>query len=69
MMKPLKAKHEQLLNVKQIRTSVIVKWLKQYNLREVQYKAGHRYISTTESYQQNDIEGLKEEVNQFHPLG
>ena len=69
MMNPLKAKHPQLLNVKQIRTSVIVKWLKQYNLREVQYKAGHRYISTTEGYQQNDIEGLKEEVNQFHPLG
>ena len=69
LMKPLRSKHEQLLNVKQIRTSVIVKWLKQYNLREVQYKAGHRYISTTEGYKQNDIEGLKEEVNQFHPLG
>jgi site-specific recombinase XerD len=41
-----------VLNAKQIRTSVITKWLKMYNLREVQYLAGHRYISSTESYLQ-----------------
>ena len=56
-------------NAKQIRASVITKWLRMYNLREVQYKAGHRYISSTESYQQNDMEGLREEVQQYHPLG
>jgi len=56
-------------NAEQIRTSVITKWLKIYNLREVQHLAGHRYISSTESYLQNDMEGLKEEVQQFHPLG
>ena len=68
-LRPLKAQNKTLLNAKQIRASVITKWLKQYNLREAQYLAGHRYISTTEGYQQNDVEGLKEEVNQFHPLG
>ena len=57
-----------LKNTKQIRASVITKWLKQYNLRETQYLAGHRYISTTESYQQNDVEGLAEEINMYHPL-
>ncbi|WP_188467913.1 tyrosine-type recombinase/integrase, partial [Marivirga lumbricoides] len=56
-----------VLNAKQIRTSVITKWLKMYNLREVQHLAGHRYISSTESYLQNDMEGLQEEVQQFHP--
>jgi len=56
-------------NAKQIRASVITKWVKQYNLRKVQYLAGHRYISSTESYLQNDMEGLKEEVQQYHPLG
>lgn len=55
-------------NAKQIRASVITKWVKQYNLRKAQYLAGHRYISSTESYPQNDIEGLKEEVQQYHPL-
>ncbi len=58
-----------LLNAHQIRTSVITRWLKAHNLREVQYLAGHRYISSTERYLQNDLEGLKEEVQQFHPLG
>ena len=67
-MKPLRVANESLLNAKQIRASVITKWLKIYNLRETQYLAGHRYIGTTEGYQQNDMEGLKEEINQFHPF-
>jgi integrase/recombinase XerD len=56
-------------NAQQIRASVITKWLKSHNLREVQYLAGHRYISSTESYLQNDMEELIEEINQYHPLG
>lgn len=68
VLNPLKAQYPTLQNAKQIRASVITKWLKMYNLREVQYLAGHRYIGTTEGYQQNDIEGLAEEINQFHPL-
>lgn len=56
-------------NAKQIRASVVTKWVKMYNLRKAQYLAGHRYISSTESYLQNDMEGLQEEVQQFHPLG
>lgn len=55
-------------DAKQIRASVITKWLRQHNLREVQYLAGHRYIGSTESYLQNEMEGLLEEVNQFHPF-
>ena len=68
LVKALREINPKLKNTKQIRTSVITKWLKQYNLRETQYLAGHRYISTTESYQQNDVEGLAEEVNMYHPL-
>ncbi|MGD1961865.1 MAG: tyrosine-type recombinase/integrase [Fulvivirga sp.] len=58
-----------LHNAKHIRASVITKWVKQYNLRKAQYLAGHRYISSTESYLQNDLEGLQEEIQQYHPLG
>jgi len=65
----LKQINPKVKSLNQIRASVITKWLKQYNLREVQYRAGHRYVSSTESYRQNDIEGLQEEVEQFHPLG
>jgi integrase/recombinase XerD len=65
----VRRKNKLVVNAKQLRASVIVKWLKIYNLRKVQYLAGHRYISATEAYRQNEMEGLTEEVNQFHPLG
>ena len=65
----VKRKNKLIVNVKQLRASVIVKWLRIYNLRKVQYLAGHRYISATESYQQSEMEGLSEEVNKYHPLG
>ena len=69
LMMKLREQNPLVLNAKQIRASVITKWLKMYNLREVRYLAGHRYISSTENYLQNDLEGLSEEIQQFHPLG
>jgi integrase/recombinase XerD len=69
LMAQLRKQNNKLESADQLRASVIVKWLKQYNLREVQYLAGHRYISSTEAYKQNEMEGLTEEVNMFHPLG
>lgn len=59
----------QLENLRHIRTSVITHWLKQYNLREVQYMAGHKNIKSTERYQWNQTEDLLQDIDQFHPLG
>ena len=53
----------------QIRQSVIVHWLKSYNLRQVQYMAGHRWVSSTERYSLNHLEGLQAELQKYHPLG
>jgi len=69
LMQKLKAQDIKLSSIKQIRTSVITTWLKQYNLRQVQHMAGHRYVSSTESYQINDVEGLLEDIEKFHPIG
>jgi len=55
-------------NLQQLRASVIVKWLKNYNLRQVQYMAGHRYVSSTEKYKLNDLRDLQEDINKFHPV-
>jgi integrase/recombinase XerD len=52
----------------QIRQSVITEWLKDKNLRTVQYMAGHRYISSTERYQTSNLEDLKDALNKHHPL-
>ncbi|CAN5270508.1 hypothetical protein BH09BAC3_BH09BAC3_35120 [soil metagenome] len=61
--------NKKFINFKQVRTSVITHWLKQYNLRQVQYMAGHRYVSSTESYLANQMEDLQADIEQFHPIG
>ncbi|QTE21229.1 site-specific integrase [Polaribacter cellanae] len=60
--------NHKITNMKQIRASVITHWLKTYNIREVQFKAGHRYISSTERYQQDDLENLHELIENLHPI-
>lgn len=68
ILKRLKKINHKVTNVNHLRASVIVNWLGQYNIRKVQYLAGHKYISSTESYRQNDLESLQEAVNEYHPL-
>jgi site-specific recombinase XerD len=60
---------KKIRDMNQIRTSVITNWLKQHNLRKVQYMAGHRYVSSTEAYQLNNIEELIENIKNYHPIG
>ena len=55
-------------NAVQLRQSVITEWLKEKDLRTVQYMAGHKYVSSTERYQTSNLEDLKEALNQHHPL-
>ncbi|MFO7447546.1 MAG: tyrosine-type recombinase/integrase [Ignavibacteriaceae bacterium] len=69
LFRALKRTNPGIKNAKQIRASVITAWLKTYNLRQVQYMAGHRYVSSTERYQLNNLEGLKDQVDKYHPLG
>jgi site-specific recombinase XerD len=57
------------INFKQVRASVITHWLAQYNLRQVQYMAGHKYVSTTETYLVNQVEDLQAEIEKYHPVG
>ncbi len=64
----LKQQNPKLINLQQIRTSIITHWLKQYNLRQVQYKAGHKNIYSTEMYLINDVEDLQNEIELYHPL-
>jgi integrase/recombinase XerD len=53
---------------KQLRASIITHWIQTEGLRKAQYKAGHRYISSTEEYIANDLESLKDDINRFHPI-
>jgi integrase/recombinase XerD len=66
--KQLKSIDRQFTNFKQIRASVITNWLKTEGLRKTQYLAGHRYVSSTESYQPNNLDDLIDNINKLHPL-
>jgi integrase/recombinase XerD len=69
LMKKLHLINSKVTSANQIRASVIIHWLKLYNLRQVQHMAGHRFVSSTEAYKINDLADLQEEILRFHPLG
>ncbi|WP_189457691.1 tyrosine-type recombinase/integrase, partial [Aquimarina muelleri] len=68
LVQQLKKLNKKITSLNQIRTSVITNWLRMYNLRETQYMAGHRYVSSTEAYLINDLEDLQEDINKYHPV-
>lgn len=55
-------------HAKQLRASVITEWVKQYDIRRVQYMAGHNSIASTQRYQSANLEELQEVVSLHHPL-
>jgi len=67
LLKQLKKQNKKINDIKQLRASVIVNWLKVHNIRKAQYYAGHRYVGSTEAYQANNMDDLKEDVNKYHP--
>lgn len=64
----LKRIDPEVIDSRQIRASVIMDWLKQYNIRQVQYMAGHKSIRSTESYRLQDLTDLTRQLELFHPL-
>ena len=68
MFKQLRQLNPRALNPKQLRSSVITFWLRQNNLRHVQYMAGHKYVSSTERYQVNNLDDLQNELKEHHPM-
>lgn len=68
LVEKLNKQNNKVTSIKQIRTSVITHWLKLYNLRQVQYMAGHRYVSSTEAYFVNDLDDLQEDITKYHPI-
>jgi site-specific recombinase XerD len=65
----LKGINPLIRNAAHIRASVILHWLKQYNKRQVQYMAGHRYITSTEGYQSQQLDTLTDALSKHHPFG
>lgn len=68
MFDQLKKLNAKVINAKQIRSSVITEWLRKNNLRQVQYMAGHKYVSSTQRYQLNNLDDLQNELRNHHPM-
>lgn len=68
LLKRLSQVNRKVISAKQLKASVIVHWLKLYNLRQVQYMAGHRYVSSTESFLVNEMDGMIEDIEKYHPI-
>lgn len=65
----LREQYPDIRNAGHIRQSVISEWLKEKDVRIVQYMAGHKKVKSTERYQSGHLEDLQEQLNRFHPLG
>ncbi|WP_205687105.1 hypothetical protein [Chitinophaga rhizosphaerae] len=68
LLKALKKLNPAIRSVQQIRGSVITEWLHHYNVRQVQYMAGHKYASSTQRYQLSGLEDLQAQLDQHHPI-
>lgn len=66
--KQLEKINPKIRNLRQLRASVIAQMLKEENMRVVQYKIGHKHITSVEKYKQQDLETLKDQLNSYHPL-
>lgn len=69
IIKQVKRIHPELIDARQLRSSVIMNWLKIHNIRQVQYMAGHKSIRSTEQYRSQDLSNLNRQLELFHPLG
>jgi integrase/recombinase XerD len=68
MFRQLKQLNPKVTNAKQIHSSVITHWLGQNNLHQVQYMAGHKYVSSTQRYQVSNLDDLKNELQHHNPM-
>lgn len=69
LMQELQGINPAVTNAQHIRSSVIINWLKLHNKRQVQYMAGHKFISSTEVYAIQDMDTLQDELSKHHPFG
>lgn len=64
----LKGLNQKVQNGLHIRASVILHWLQLHGKRQTQYMIGHKWISSTEHYELQNLEELTNLLDEHHPL-
>jgi integrase/recombinase XerD len=68
LLQELRGLNHKVQNATHIRASVILHWLQLHGKRQTQYMIGHKWISSTEYYQLQDLQALRDQLNTYHPL-
>ena len=68
LLRSIRPYYPKFKSFQQIRQSVITIWVKEHGVRKAQYMAGHRYVSSTERYNEDARESLKQTLKMLHPL-
>lgn len=68
LLNQVKGINQKIHNASQLRTSIIIHWLKVYGKRQAQYMAGHKYISSTEKFELQEIDSLTDTLLKHHPF-
>jgi len=58
----VKSIHPEIKDSRQLRSSVLMNWLKTNNIRQVQYMTGHKSIRSTEIYRGEDLTDLTKQL-------
>jgi integrase/recombinase XerD len=68
LLNELRKYNPELTSFFQVRSSVIYNWMKEKQIREVQYMAGHNSLTSTQRYQDVNMQDLHASLSEFHPL-
>lgn len=68
LLQELRGLNHKVQNATHIRASVILHWLQLHGKRQTQYMIGHKWISSTEYYQLQNLEELTNLLETHHPL-
>lgn len=68
LLQELRGLNHKVQNATHIRASVILHWLQLHGKRQTQYMIGHKWISSTEYYQLQNLEELTNLLDTHHPL-
>ena len=68
VIKQLQGINQKVNNAAQLRTSIIIHWIKVHGKRQAQYMAGHKHILSTERFEVQELDSLKDNLLKHHPF-
>ena len=68
LLKYVRQRYPQVINLYHIRTSLITYWRAKYGLMEAMIMAGHKHVNATKRYETKKYDELHEQLKSIHPM-